>query len=299
MIRIAIFLLTNIAILIVFNFIIYLTGSNASSTNGLLILASLSGFSGAFISLLLSKWIALRAVGGRLINKPTNDNEVWLVKTIKNQSKKVGINMPQVAIYDSPDINAFATGPRKNSSLIAISTGLIQNMQRDEAEAVLAHEISHINNGDMVTMTLIQGIVNTFVIFASRLIARFVSGMLNNSDDPETNNNHHHRGNPIVYFVVSTILELVFGILASIITMWFSRRREFYADAGSAKLVGKEKMISALQRLKTSYEPQEPSSIIAFCINGKSKQSILSELFMSHPPLEKRIEALFKNQYLS
>jgi heat shock protein HtpX len=175
---------------------------------------------------------------------------------------------------------------------VAVSTGLLQNMNRDEAEAVIAHEISHVANGDMVTMTLIQGIVNTFVIFISRLIAQVATGFLSGDREGEESSS----GNPIVYFAVSMVLELVFGILASIITMWFSRHREFHADAGSARLVGREKMIAALQRLKTSNEPQEESSMMAFCINGKSKS--FSELFMSHPPLDKRIDALRSGQYL-
>jgi heat shock protein HtpX len=198
----------------------------------------------------------------------------------------------ELAIYHAPDINAFATGARRDASLVAVSTGLLQNMSRDEAEAVIAHEISHIANGDMVTMTLIQGVVNTFVIFISRILAQIAAGFMGgNRDEGEGNN-----GNPLIYFAVSMVLELVFGILASIITMWFSRHREFHADAGSAKLVGREKMIAALQRLKTSYEPQEANSMMAFCINGKSKS--LSELFMSHPPLDKRIEALRSGEYL-
>ncbi|WP_032821127.1 protease HtpX, partial [Yersinia kristensenii] len=191
-----------------------------------------------------------------------------------------------------PDINAFATGARRDASLVAVSTGLLQNMSRDEAEAVIAHEISHVANGDMVTMTLIQGIVNTFVIFISRLIAQVAAGFLSGDRDNEGSSS----GNPMVYFAVSMVLELVFGILASIITMWFSRHREFHADAGSARLVGREKMIAALQRLKTSYEPQEAGTLMAFCINGKSKS--FSELFMSHPPLDKRIEALRSGEYL-
>jgi len=180
---------------------------------------------------------------------------------------------------------------RRDSSLVAVSTGLLQGMSRDEAEAVIAHEISHIANGDMVTMTLVQGVVNTFVIFISRLLAQVAAGfMSNNRDDGESN------GNPLIYFAVSMVLELVFGILASVITMWFSRHREFHADAGSARLVGREKMIAALQRLKTSHEPQEAGSMMAFCINGKSKT--FSELLMSHPPLDKRIEALRSGQYI-
>lgn len=292
MMRIALFLLTNLGVMLVFGLILSLTGIQSSSVQGLMIMAGLFGFGGAFVSLLMSKWMALRSVGGEVIEQPRNETERWLVQTIAQQAKQAGIAMPQVAIYHAPDINAFATGARRDASLVAVSTGLLQNMSRDEAEAVLAHEISHIANGDMVTMTLIQGIVNTFVIFVSRIIAQIASGFLSgNRDEGESSN-----GNPMVYFAVSMVLELVFGILASIITMWFSRHREFHADAGSAKLVGREKMIAALQRLKTSYEPQEASTMMAFCINGKSKS--LSELFMSHPPLDKRIEALRSGQYL-
>jgi heat shock protein HtpX len=290
--RIALFLLTNLGVMLVFGLILSLTGIQSSSVQGLMIMAGLFGFGGAFVSLLMSKWMALRSVGGEVIEQPRNETERWLMQTIAQQAQQAGIAMPQVAIYHAPDINAFATGARRDASLVAVSTGLLQNMSRDEAEAVLAHEISHIANGDMVTMTLIQGVVNTFVIFISRILAQVAAGFLSgNRDEGEGNN-----GNPMVYFAVSMVLELVFGIVASIITMWFSRHREYHADAGSARLVGREKMIAALQRLKTSYEPQEASTMMAFCINGKSKS--LSELFMSHPPLDKRIEALRSGQYL-
>lgn len=292
MMRIALFLLTNLGVMLVFGLILSLTGIQSSSVQGLMIMAGLFGFGGAFVSLLMSKWMALRSVGGEVIEQPRNETERWLMQTIAQQAQQAGIAMPQVAIYHAPDINAFATGARRDASLVAVSTGLLQNMSRDEAEAVLAHEISHIANGDMVTMTLIQGVVNTFVIFISRILAQVAAGFLSgNRDEGEGNN-----GNPLVYFAVSMVLELVFGIVASIITMWFSRHREYHADAGSARLVGREKMIAALQRLKTSYEPQEASTMMAFCINGKSKS--LSELFMSHPPLDKRIEALRSGQYL-
>ncbi|PWC11414.1 protease HtpX [Brenneria roseae subsp. americana] len=291
MMRIALFLITNLAVMLVFGLVLSLTGIQSSSVQGLMIMAGLFGFGGAFVSLLMSKWMALRSVGGEVIERPRNETERWLLETVRSQSQQAGIAMPQVAIYHAPDINAFATGARRDASLVAVSTGLLQNMSRDEAEAVIAHEISHISNGDMVTMTLIQGVVNTFVIFISRLIAQVASGFLSANRDGESSS-----GNPLVYFAVATVLELVFGILASIITMWFSRYREFHADAGSAKLVGREKMIAALQRLKTSYEPQEENSMMAFCINGKSKS--FSELFMSHPPLDKRIEALRSGAYL-
>ncbi len=292
MMRIALFLLTNLAVMVVFGIVLSLTGIQSSSVTGLLIMALLFGFGGSIVSLMMSKWMALRSVGGEVIEQPRNETERWLLETVSRQAQQVGIAMPQVAIYHAPDINAFATGARRDASLVAVSTGLLQNMNQDEAEAVIAHEISHVANGDMVTMTLIQGVVNTFVIFVSRIIAQLAAGFLSgNRDEGESSN-----GNPMIYFAVSMVLELVFGILASIITMWFSRYREFHADAGSAKLVGREKMIAALQRLKTSYEPQEASSMMAFCINGKGKS--FSELFMSHPPLDKRIEALRSGEYL-
>lgn len=291
MMRIALFLLTNLGVMLVFGLILSLTGIQSSSVQGLMIMAGLFGFGGAFVSLLMSKWMALKSVGGEVIEQPRNETERWLMETVGRQAQQAGIAMPQVAIYHAPDINAFATGARRDASLVAVSTGLLQNMSRDEAEAVLAHEVSHIASGDMVTMTLIQGVVNTFVIFVSRIIAQVASGFLSgNRDEGESN------GNPMVYFAISMVLELVFGILASIITMWFSRHREFHADAGAARLVGREKMIAALQRLKTSYEPQEASSMMAFCINGKNKS--FSEMFMSHPPLDKRIEALRSGEYL-
>ncbi|MBC8950148.1 MULTISPECIES: protease HtpX [Xenorhabdus] len=293
MMRIALFLLTNLAVMVVFGIILSLTGVQRSSVAGLMIMAGLFGFGGAFISLLMSKWMALRSVGGQVIEKPSNETEAWLMETVRRQADQVGITMPQVAIYDALDINAFATGARRNASLVAVSTGLLNNMSRDEAEAVIAHEISHIANGDMVTMTLLQGIVNTFVIFISRIIAQAAASFLSSNDDESESSSN---GNPIVYMVISMVLEIVFGILASIITMWFSRYREFHADAGSAKLVGREKMIAALQRLKTSYEPQEEGRMMAFCINGKAKS--FSELFLSHPPLDKRIEALRSGEYL-
>lgn len=290
MLRVALFLLTNLAVMLVFGLVLSLTGVQSGSVQGLMIMAGLFGFGGAFISLLLSKWMALRTVDGEIIKQPCNETANWLLATVTRQSYMLGITIPQVAIYESPDINAFATGARRNAALVAVSTGLLKNMSRDEAEAVIAHEINHIANGDMVTMTLIQGIMNTFVIFLSRLIAQAVTSFLNQRNDEEV-----AKDDSIVYHALSMVLELIFGIFALIITMWFSRHREFYADAGSAKLVGSEKMIAALQRLKTSYEPQEMGSLMAFCIHGKSKS--LNAIFMSHPPLDARIEALRCNQY--
>lgn len=294
MMRIVLFLLTNLAVMLVFGLVLSLTGIKSNSVLDLMLIAALFGFGGSIVSLILSKWMALRSVGGQVIKQPGNENEFWLLQTIQRQSNQAHITMPQVAVYQAPDINAFATGARRNNSLIAISSGLLENMNHDEAEAVIAHEISHIANGDMVTMTLIQGIVNTFVIFISRIIAQAASSFL--AVDRVEERDENSAGNPIIYFIVSMVLELVFGILASIITMWFSRHREFHADAGSAKLVGREKMIAALQRLKTSCEPKEVSSIMAFSINGKSQS--FSKFFMSHPPIDKRIEALRLGKYL-
>lgn len=290
MMRILLFLLTNLAVMLVFGVILSLTGIGSQSVKGLMIMSLLFGFGGAFVSLLLSKWMALRSVGGQIIKEPRNETEHWVLNVVARQAKEVGIRMPDVAIYQAADINAFATGARRNASLVAVSTGLIQNMTADEAEAVIAHEMSHIANGDMVTMTLLQGVVNTFVIFIARILAQLASGFLSSDRDEEGSN-----GNPLVYMLVASVLELIFGILASIITMWFSRHREYHADAGSAKLVGSHKMIAALEKLKSSYEPQEPGNLMAFCINGKGKS--LSELFASHPSLDKRIAALKQESY--
>ncbi|KEY91291.1 protease htpX [Candidatus Photodesmus blepharus] len=246
-------------------------------------MAIVFGFGGAFISLVMSKNIALRSVSGTIVKTPKNKTEYWLLETINKQAQKTGIGMPTVAIYNSEDMNAFATGAQRDSSLIAISTALLKNMTKDEAEAVLAHEVSHIANGDMVTMTLMQGVINTFVIFLSRFIANAIA-----SNNKENNN----EPNMMVYFIASMALELVFGLLASLITMWYSRYREYHADANAARLVGKDKMIAALERLKTSHEPQLEDSMIAFGIHGKHS---LTQLLMSHPPIHKRIHALRKN----
>ncbi|MDH3003679.1 protease HtpX [Pasteurella multocida] len=279
MMRILLFLATNMAVLVVFNIILSLTGIQAQDATGLLLMAALFGFSGSLISLFLSKTMALRAVGAEVIKQPRNDMEHWLVNTVRSQAERANLPMPDVAIYHSEDVNAFATGPSKNNSLVAVSTGLLRAMTQDEAEAVLAHEVAHIKNGDMVTMTLLQGVLNTFVIFVSRMIAKVVSS------------NRDGESSTGIYFLVSMVLEILFGFLASMIAMWFSRYREFRADAGSAELVGKHKMIAALQRLQRLHEPQElEGQLAAFAINGK--RGGLAALFMSHPPLEKRIAAL-------
>ncbi|AAW85647.1 protease HtpX [Aliivibrio fischeri] len=286
--RIALFLATNLAVMIVFsivlNIVYAVTGIQQGSLSGLLVMAVLFGFGGSLISLMMSKSMALRSVGGEVIEQPRNETEHWLLETVSRQAQQVGIGMPTVAIYDSPDMNAFATGAKRDDSLVAVSTGLLHSMTRDEAEAVLAHEVSHIANGDMITMTLMQGVVNTFVIFLSRMIANAVSGFTSSDEEGEG-----EGGSFMTYFIVSTVLELAFGFLASFLTMWFSRHREFHADAGAAQLVGKQKMIAALERLRMGQESQLEGSMMAFGINGKKS---LTELLMSHPPLEKRIDAL-------
>ncbi|MDT9587329.1 MAG: protease HtpX [Candidatus Arsenophonus melophagi] len=293
MMRIALFLLTNLSVMFIFGLILSLIGIQKQNIPELLALAGLFGFGGSFISLLISKWMALYSVQGKVIKNPTTDMEDWLLSTAKRQADRAGIRMPEVAIYQAMDINAFATGARRNASLVAVSTGLLEGMGRHEAEAVIAHEISHIANGDMVTLTLLQGVLNTFVFFLSRTIAQLASVFFsNNSHEGET-----RQSNTMIYIVVSMVLEMVFGIFASIITMWFSRYREFRADAGAAHLVGKEKMIAALQCLKRSAEPQEGNSMIAFCINGYSKS--FSKLFSSHPTLDKRIEAVRMEIYFN
>ncbi|WP_315567825.1 protease HtpX [Haemophilus parahaemolyticus] len=283
--RVILFLLTNLAITfvlgIVLNIIFKVTGIQSQSTAGILVLSLVFGFSGSLISLFLSKTMALRSVGAEVIQQPRNQAEQWLFNTVQRQSQQAGIPMPDIAIYHSADVNAFATGATKNNSLVAVSTGLLDNMTEDEAEAVVAHEIAHITNGDMVTMTLLQGVLNTFVIFLSRMISTAVASTKDENGNSSTNT--------IVFWIADIVLQMVFGVIATMIAMWFSRYREYRADAGSAKLVGKEKMIMALQRLQRVHEPQEmEGSLAAFMINGVRSK----ELFMSHPPLEKRIEAL-------
>lgn len=276
MMRMVLFLATNLGVMLVLGIILSLTGIDRASMGGLLIMSALFGFMGSLISLFMSKSMALRSVGGQIIENPTTDAERWLFDTVKTQSEKAGIPMPDVTIYHSADANAFATGATKKNSLVAVSTGLLNSMTQEEAEAVIAHEVSHIANGDMVTMTLLQGVLNTFVIF----IARIVASAMSRGDDG--------RSSSGMYFMVSMVMDLVLGLVASMIAMWFSRYREFRADAGSADLVGKEKMIAALQRLQSIHEPAEmDGALSAFMINVKGK-----ELFASHPPLEKRIEAL-------
>ena len=283
--RVILFLLMNLAVMFVLNIVLQIifkvTGIQGGSTAVILVMSAVFGFAGSLISLFLSKTMALRSVGAEIITTPRTQAEQWLFNTVQRQAQQANIPMPDIAIYHSADVNAFATGATKSNSLVAVSTGLLNNMTEAEAEAVVAHEISHIANGDMVTMTLLQGVLNTFVLFLSRIISTAASS----SRDENGNSSQ----NTLVFWVVDIVLQMVFGVIATMIAMWFSRYREFRADAGSAQLVGKEKMIAALERLQRIHEPQQlEGSLAAFMINAPRTK----ELFMSHPPLEKRIEAL-------
>ena len=288
--RIFLFLTTNLAIIVVLSITLRLLGFErildeqgaGLDINSLLIFAAVFGFGGSFMSLAMSKWTAKRFTGAQVIELPRNAHEHWLVSTVQRQAKMAGIGMPEVAIYDAPDVNAFATGMSKNNALVAVSTGLLNTMSQNEAEAVLAHEVSHVANGDMVTLALIQGVVNTFVIFLSRVIGHLVDRVIFKTE----------RGHGPAFWVTAIIAELILGILASIIVMWFSRQREFRADAGGASLAGRDKMIAALQRLQSTVkQPHLPDQLAAFGISGGISSGIKS-LFMTHPPLEERIAAL-------
>lgn len=287
--RIVLFLATNLAIVIVLTIVLSIFGIDSRSTAGALLIAAVFGMGGSFISLAMSKWMAKKATGAEVIERPGTSSQTWLLETVRRQAQQAGIGMPEVAVYQSPDINAFATGMNRNSALVAVSSGLLDNMSRDEAEAVLGHEVSHVANGDMVTLALIQGVVNTFVIFLARLVASMIDSVLRG--DEQDGEGLGFLG----YMAVTIVMELILGILASIIVMWFSRQREFRADAGGARLAGREKMIAALERLRMAHEPSHlPDQMAAFGI--RTKASGLTHLFMSHPPLEKRIEAL-RTQY--
>ncbi len=283
--RVALFLLTNLAVMVVLSITLSILfkifGVNSSSMGGLLLFAAVFGFGGSLISLAMSKSMAKRATGAVVIERPNNSTEHWLYSTVQRQAKQAGIGMPEVAIYDSPEMNAFATGMNRNSALVAVSTGLLRNMREEEVEAVLAHEISHVANGDMVTLTLVQGVVNTFVIFLARVIASALNSNRSENDEQQS----HGFG----YMMTVMALEMLFGWLATPIVMWFSRQREYRADAGAAALVGPAKMIAALERLKHNHESRLDGSLMAFGIANKPAKS---ELFLSHPPLEKRIAAL-------
>lgn len=287
--RIFLFLVTNLAILLVLSITLRLLGvdrildaeGSGIDFNSLLIMAAVIGFGGSLVSLAMSKWSAKRMTGAVVIEQPSDPTERWLLETVRRQAELADIGMPEVAIYDAPDVNAFATGMSRNNALVAVSTGLLHNMSKDEIEGVLAHEISHVANGDMVTLALIQGVVNTFVIFLSRVIGHTVDRVVFKTE----------RGHGPAFMITSIVAQLVLGILASIIVMWFSRQREFRADAGGAQLAGRNKMIAALERLKQRHEPSQlPERIAAFGISGGSDG--IRSLFMSHPPLEARIAAL-------
>lgn len=285
--RIGLFLLMNFAVIAVAMITLNLLGvgnfMQGTSLNlyNLFMFALVFGFAGSFISLAMSKWLAKMSVGAQVIEQPRNADEQWLVETIRGFAQRANIGMPEVAIYDSPEPNAFATGMTKNSSMVAVSTGLLRNMQRNEVEAVLGHEVAHIANGDMVTMALLQGVLNTFVIFFAKVVAYVVDRVILKNEQ---------EGYSIAFIAVDFIAQILFGILASIVAMWFSRVREFHADNGGAYLAGKQNMIAALRRLQTMHPGHLPDQMAAFGISAE--KSKLGQLFMSHPPLEDRIAAL-------
>lgn len=293
--RIFLFLLTNVLVIAVAMLVLNLLGvGNLRDGHGGMNLGSLAvfalvwGFAGSFISLAMSKWMAKQSVGAVVITNPATPTERWLVETVKRQAQKAGIGMPEVAMYESPEPNAFATGMTKNSALVAVSTGLLERMTQDEVEAVLGHEVAHIANGDMVTMALLQGVLNAFVIFFAKIIANIADNFFRSADD--------EGGTSWVFIVVDLVMNIVLGILASMVAAWFSRYREFHADEGGAYLAGREKMIAALRRLSTMQPGQLPDQMAAF---GISSAGSLSMLFHTHPPLEERIAALEAKQSFS
>ena len=282
--RITLFLITNLAVLALISIVMSILGVNPSTYSGLLVFAALFGFGGSLVSLMMSKWTAKRFSRAMVIEQPRNETERWLVETVRRQAEAAGIGMPEVAVYDAPEINAFATGANRNNALVAVSTGLLRSMDRDEAEAVLGHEVAHVANGDMVTMALLQGVLNTFVIVLSRVVGRLIDGWLSGG--------RNDGGVGIGYYVSVFVLDMFFGLFASMIAMWFSRHREFRADAGGAALAGKHKMIAALERLAQNHgQSTLPKQIAAFGISGGIGHG-LKRLMMSHPPLEERIATL-------
>jgi heat shock protein HtpX len=286
--RIMLFLLTNLAVILVLSVVARLTGLDTwltvhgSSLTGLLVFAAFFGFGGAFISLAMSKSMAKMSMGVRVIGQSSDPTEQWLLSVVQHHAQAVGVTMPEVGIFDSPEPNAFATGARRNAALVAVSTGLLQRMNHQEIEAVLGHEMTHVANGDMVTLTLVQGVVNTFVIFLSRIIGNIIDRALFRSDD----------GRGIASFITVIVCQLVLGVLANIIVMWFSRRREFRADRGGAQLAGTDNMVAALEDLKRVHQPLPAQQFAAFGIADGTVASGLKRLFMSHPPLDERIAAL-------
>lgn len=280
--RITLFLITNMAVLALVSIVMAIFGINPGTNAGLLVFAAIFGFGGSFISLAMSKWSAKRFSGAQVIEQPRNDTERWLVETVRRQAEAAGIGMPEVAIFDAPEINAFATGANRNNALVAVSTGLLRAMDKDEAEAVLGHEVAHVANGDMVTMALLQGVLNTFVILLSRIVGRAIDSYLSGG----------RSSTGIGYYASVFVLDMIFGLFASMIAMWFSRYREFRADAGGAALAGREKMIKALEKLSLTYGHNTlPKQVAAFGISGGVGHG-LKKLLMSHPPLEERINAL-------
>ncbi len=291
MMRILLFIATNAAILVVVSIIFNVLGLSGTldaqgidlNLNALLVMSAIIGMTGSIISLAMSKWSAKRAMGVYVIEQPQNQTEQWLIGIVARQAKQAGIDMPEVGIFETPEANAFATGMSKNSALVAVSTGLLQSMNTDEVEAVVGHEISHVANGDMVTMALMQGVVNTFVYFFATIIGHVVDRVVFKTE----------RGYGPAYYITQMAAQIVLGILASMLVMWFSRYREFKADAGGANLAGREKMIGALRALQRGHEAEElPGQLAAFGINGGG----VSKLFMSHPPLAERIAALQNNR---
>lgn len=285
--RLTLFLATNLAVLVLMGIVMSVLqnvfGVRLGNTGGTLVVAAIFGFGGSLFSLLISKQMAKRSTGAHVIEQPRNEMEAWLLQTVHRQAEAAGIGKPEVAIYDAPEINAFATGANRNNALVAVSTGLLRSMQPDEAEAVLGHEVSHVANGDMVTMALIQGVLNTFVLVLSRVVGRMIDGVLSGG---------RSQGGGIGYIVTVMVLDVVFGLFASMIAMWFSRHREFKADAGGAHLAGREKMIAALQRLSQNHgESTLPAQVAAFGISGAVGHG-LRRLMLTHPPLEERIRAL-------
>lgn len=288
--RVLLFLLTNIAVIVVLSIVLRLLGVDRILDEqgvglnywNLLVFAAVFGFGGSLISLAMSKWIAIRATGAQVIAQPRSETEMWLVDTVKKQATMAGIGLPAVAVFESDAPNAFATGMNRNKALVAVSSGLLRNMNRAEVEAVLGHEMSHVANGDMITLTLIQGVVNTFVIFISRAVGHFVDRVILKNEE----------GHGLGFFITTIVAQIVFGILASVIVLWFSRQREYRADAGGARLAGTGSMIAALEKLKSGVQESLPDQMSAFGIAGKPSRHGLKLLFMSHPPLDDRIEAL-------
>ncbi len=286
--RVVLFVVTNLAVVFLLNIVFELllrTGLVSPRLLGnygpLLVMAAVFGFGGSFISLLISKWIAKMTTGAKVIEAPRNSTEAWLLETVRRHAERAGVEMPEVAIYDAPEPNAFATGPTKNSALVAVSTGLLARLDRAEVDAVLGHEITHVSNGDMVTLTLLQGVLNTFVIFFSRIIGSFVDSALRGRDD------ERRSGGGFGYFIAVMVSQVLLGMLASLVVFWFSRQREYRADAGGAALAGRDNMIHALQRLQGESESELPKAMAAFGIRSGAMG-----LFSSHPPIEERIARL-------